>query len=148
MLAIRMQRTGRKGYAMFRMVVQDSRRSPSSGKVVAYIGSYDPHTKKIQLDKEKAGYYLEHGAQPSPRVVGILKEEKVKLPAWVKEEKTKAGSVRNPDKRRSTAPEEEKPAEQTAVTEEAPKDEPESPESSTEADTAEPEAAADSEEQS
>jgi hypothetical protein len=35
MLAIRMQRTGRKGHAMFRVVVQDSRLTPSSGRVVA-----------------------------------------------------------------------------------------------------------------
>jgi small subunit ribosomal protein S16 len=40
-----MQRTGRRGHAMFRVIVQDSHRSPTSGKVVAFLGSYDPHTK-------------------------------------------------------------------------------------------------------
>ena len=52
MLAIRMQRTGRKGHAMFRMVVQDSRQTPTSGRVVATLGSYDPHTKTSTLNKE------------------------------------------------------------------------------------------------
>ena len=83
MLVIRMQRTGRKGHAQFRVVVQDSRRTPTSGRVVARLGSYDPHTKTATLDKEKAGYYLEHGAQPSDRVARLLKSEGVKLPDWV-----------------------------------------------------------------
>ncbi len=119
MLAIRMQRTGRKGHAMFRVVVQDSHRSPTSGKIVAYIGSYDPHTKKIQLDKDKADFYIGHGAQPSPRVISILKEEKVKLPKWVVEPKAKTKPVRNPDKRRSTAPAQEEKLPETSAEETA-----------------------------
>ena len=104
MLAIRMQRTGRKGHAMYRMVVQDSRRTPTSGKIVAYLGSYDPHNKLASVDSKKASFYLEHGAQPSPRAVLILKSNQVKLPDWVDEPKHKQRAVRNPDKRRSTAP--------------------------------------------
>ena len=116
MLAIRMQRTGRKGHAMFRMVVQDARRTPTSGKVVAQLGSYDPHAKTLTIDKEKAGFYLEHGAQPSDRVTVLLKNEGVKLPKWVKDPTKKDSAVRNPDKRRSTRPEEPaaEPAETTA----------------------------------
>jgi small subunit ribosomal protein S16 len=104
MLAIRMQRTGRKGHAMFRVVVQDSRRTPTSGKVVAQLGSYDPHAKSLILDKEKAGFYLEHGAQPSDRIVHLLKSEGVKLPKWLVAASDKQRAVRHPDKRRSTAP--------------------------------------------
>ena len=80
MLVIRMQRTGRKGHAQFRVIVQDSRRTPTSGKIVAPLGSYDPHSKQTTLNKEKAQFYLEHGAQPSERVAAILKAEGVKLP--------------------------------------------------------------------
>jgi small subunit ribosomal protein S16 len=130
MLAIRMQRTGRKGHAMFRVIVQDARRTPTSGKVVARLGSYDPHAKTVTLDKEKASFYLDHGAQPSDRVVRLLKDEGVKLPAWVKAAPTKENAVRNPDKRRSTrlasaepaevaAPEAEAPAETSATPEAA-----------------------------
>ena len=115
MLAIRMQRTGRKGHAMFRMVVQDSRRTPTSGKVVARLGSYDPHAKTLSIDKDKANFYLEHGAQPSDRVAYLLKQEGVKLPDWVKLSAERKRSVRNADKRRSTRPDEpEAPAEPAA----------------------------------
>ncbi len=104
MLVIRMQRTGRKGHAMFRVIVQDSRLTPTSGKVVAQLGSYDPHAKIIVIDKEKAAFYLEHGAQPSERVARLLKKEGVKLPEWVKQPAVKKRTVRNADKRRSTRP--------------------------------------------
>ncbi|HEY8998898.1 MAG TPA: 30S ribosomal protein S16 [Candidatus Saccharimonadales bacterium] len=118
MLAIRMQRTGRKGHAMFRMVVQESRLTPTSGKVVALLGSYDPHAKAITLDKEKASFYLEHGAQPSDRVARLLKNEGVKLPSWVSIVEGKARTTRNPEKLRKNQPKEEAPAAPEATAEE------------------------------
>lgn len=121
MLVIRMQRTGRKGHAQFRVVIQDSRRTPTSGKIVAQIGSYNPHSKQTTLDKEKAQFYLEHGAQPSERVARLLKAEGVKLPKWVSVSGEKQRTVRNADKRRSTRPAE--PVVEAA--EEAPVAEPE-----------------------
>ena len=104
MLTIRMQRTGRKGHTQFRVVVQDSRVTPTSGKVVAALGSYDPHAKTTTLNKEKATFYLEHGAQPSPRAVRLLQAEGVKLPEWVRTSVSKESTTRNPEKRRSTTP--------------------------------------------
>ena len=104
MLVIRLQRTGRRNHAMFRVVVQDSRRSPTSGKVVAWLGNYDPHAKKLTVDQDKASFYLEHGAQPSPRLVILLKNEGVKLPKWITQTTKKTGTVRHPEKRRSTRP--------------------------------------------
>ncbi len=120
MLVIRMQRTGRKGHAQFRVVVQDSRRTPTSGKVVAAIGSYNPHAKTASIDKEKVSFYLEHGAQPTDRVVRLLKAEGVKIPAWVKEPTKKQGVLRNADKLRKNRPAEEVAAEPEAPAEEAP----------------------------
>ena len=104
MLAIRLQRTGRKGHAMFRVVVQDSRRTPGSGRVVAQLGSYDPHAKVVTLDKEKAATYLKNGAQPSSRVVSIFKAEGVALPEWVTKAVAKTRGTRNPDKLRKNRP--------------------------------------------
>lgn len=104
MLVIRMQRTGRKGHAQFRVVVQDSRRTPTSGKVVAAIGSYDPHTKQIIIDKTKAQHFLDHGAQPSERVARLLKSEGVKLPDWVKLPVEKQRIIRNAEKLRKNQP--------------------------------------------
>jgi len=106
MLAIRLQRTGRKGHAMFRVVVQDSRRTPTSGKVVAQLGTYDPHSKAVAIDGEKAAFYLEHGAQPSARTVVLLKGQGVALPKWVAQPAQKSGVIRHADKLRRNQPKE------------------------------------------
>ena len=108
MLAIRMQRTGRKGYAQFRMVVQDSRRTPTSGNIVALVGHYDPHTKTSTIDKEKISEYLSNGAQPSTRVIRILAQEKVKMPDWVQLRPKKTSKVKHADKLRKNRPVEPK----------------------------------------
>lgn len=145
MLVIRLQRTGRKGHAMFRVVAQDSRRTPASGKVVAWLGSYDPHAKVFNVDKEKAAFYLEHGAQPSPRVAALLKADGVKLPEWVNLKSNKSKLVRNPEKRRSTQPVEEtpeEPAEAPAETVEVPAEETPTEEAVTEEKTEKPAAEA------
>ncbi len=142
MLAIRMQRLGRKGRPTYRMVVQDSRQTPSSGKYVALLGSYDPHSKTTTLNKVKAEFYLNHGAQPSDRVVRILKEESVKLPKWIKNEtSSRKRTTRNPEKLRKNQPKEEvsneKPASEEAPAEvQAAKEEPVEPEKPEEAKTA------------
>lgn len=125
MLTIRMQRTGRKGHAMFRVVVQESRLAPTSGKVVALLGSYDPHAKVATLDKEKASFYLGNGAQPSDRAARLLQKEGVNLPKWVKLAENKAGKLRNPEKLRRNQPKEDSQPEKLA--DEATTDEAESP---------------------
>ena len=129
MLAIRLQRLGRKGYATYRLAVQESQRHPSSGRVVAYVGSYNPHTKDANVQVELAQKYLDNGAQPTPRVVKLLKEAGVKLPKWVKEAAAdKQKALRNPEKLRKNQPKEEEapevetPADE-AVEETAPADE-------------------------
>ncbi len=119
MLAIRMQRTGRKGHAQFRMIVQDSRFNPSSGRVVAFVGSYNPHNKAIILDKEKVAGYLAKGAQPTDRVAGILKAEGVKLPEWVSVSVSGSKTTKSPEKLRRNRP----------VTPDAPADKPSDTES-------------------
>ncbi len=104
MLAIRLQRTGRKGHASFRVIVQEARLSPKSGKIAAHLGSYDPHTKTAVLAKEKAEFYLSHGAQPSDRAARILKTEGIKLPEWVELEPNKKRAIKNPEKLRKNRP--------------------------------------------
>ena len=54
MLAIRLQRHGRKAYPVYRLAVQESQRHPSSGRVVAYVGSYNPHSKDANIQVELA----------------------------------------------------------------------------------------------
>ncbi len=117
MLAIRMQRTGRKGYASFRVVVQDSRFTPTSGRVVAKLGHHNPHTKETVINKEEAEKYLANGAQPTPRVVRLFELEKVKMPEWVKKSDNKKQSgIKNPEKLRKHQPAEEVAEEAPAAT--------------------------------
>ena len=84
MLAIRLQRLGRKAYPVYRIAVQEAPRHPSSGRVVSYVGSYNPHTKEAKVEKDLAQKYLNNGAQPTPRVVKLLEEAGVEMPKWVK----------------------------------------------------------------
>lgn len=126
MLAIRLQRVGRAGYATYRLAVQESQRHPSSGRVVAYVGNYNPHTKDAHVQVELAQKYLDNGAQPTPRVVKLLKDAGVKLPKWVNEPGSdKQKSIRHADKLRKNQPAvevvaEEAPAEVVEEVAEAP----------------------------
>lgn len=117
MLAIRMQRNGRSHYPVYRIVVQESQRHPLSGRVVAQLGHYNPHTKETTLDKEKIAFYLEHGAQPSSRVAFIFKLNKIKLPKWYKEASKKQAKAKHADKLRKNQP--KAPAEEAQVEAEA-----------------------------
>jgi small subunit ribosomal protein S16 len=120
MLAIRLQRVGRTGYATYRLAVQESQRHPTSGRVVAYVGSYNPHTKEASVQVELAQKYLDNGAQPTPRVVKLLEAAGVKLPTWVVKAQNKTKTTRHADKLRKNQPKEEVVAEVTKVAEEAP----------------------------
>ena len=107
MLAIRLQRIGRSGHPEYRMIVQDSRRTPTSGNVVAMLGNYNPHTKSLTINKDKAELYVKNGAQPSKRVAKLLKDEGVNLPKWVVFAEKKTSAIKSPDKLRSNKPVEE-----------------------------------------
>lgn len=124
MLAIRLQRLGRTGYPTYRVAVQEARRHPSSGRVVAYVGSYNPHTKETKFDTEKIEFYLGNGAQPTPRVAKLLKESKVKLPDWVKLHEKKNSTTRNAEKLRKNQPSSAQTSEEVSAGKEEPAAEP------------------------
>ena len=108
MLAIRLQRLGRKGYPVYRLAVQEAQRHPSSGRVVAYVGTYNPHTKEASVQVDVAQKYLDNGAQPTPRIIKLLADAGVKLPKWVKQaDTTKQKAIRNAEKLRKNQPKEE-----------------------------------------
>ena len=107
MLAIRLQRIGRKAYPVYRIAVQEAHRHPSSGRVVSYVGSYNPHTKEAKVEKDLAQKYLNNGAQPTPRVVKLLEEAGVEMPKWVKKAVPKQRSIKNAAKLRRNQPKEE-----------------------------------------
>ena len=77
---IRLQRGGRKSYAFYRIVIADSR-APRDGRFTEKIGTYNPNTNPatIDLDFDRALYWVEVGAQPTDTVRNILKSEGVYL---------------------------------------------------------------------
>jgi small subunit ribosomal protein S16 len=123
MLVIRMQRVGRKGLPQYRIVVQDSQRTPTSGKVVKLLGRHNPHSKETVLDKELAAQFLENGAQPSVRVARLLESEGVKLPKWFVFPESASKKTKHPEKLRKNAPAKEEAAIETPA-EEKSEDEP------------------------
>lgn len=77
---IRLQRGGRKHYAFYRIVIADSR-APRDGRFTEKIGTYNPNTNPatVDLDFDRALYWVENGAQPTTTTHNILKGEGVYL---------------------------------------------------------------------
>ena len=75
---IRLQRGGRKGYAFYGIVIADVR-APRDGKFTEKIGTFNPNTNAatVDLNFERALYWVENGAQPTDTVRNILKGEGV-----------------------------------------------------------------------
>jgi small subunit ribosomal protein S16 len=102
MVVIRLARVGRKKYPVYRIVAADKARSVTS-KYLAVLGTYNPHTKQIELDKELIKQYLDNGAQASDRVLRLFKANGVDLPKWAnihdrnKAPKTKEGAEETTD---------------------------------------------------
>ena len=74
MVRIRLHRTGKRKQPSFRVVVADQR-SPRDGRFVEILGNYNPLTNpsQIDLDEERALYWLAQGAQPSLSATALLK---------------------------------------------------------------------------
>lgn len=82
MIKIRLARGGRKKLPYYRILVTNST-SPRDSKFIEKIGSYNPLLKadnenRINLDKERAEYWLSVGAKPTERVAKFLIELAVK----------------------------------------------------------------------
>ena len=77
---IRLARHGRKGRPFYHVVIADSR-APRDGKYIERIGSYNPMTNPatIDLNFERALYWMNVGAQPTDTVRSILSYEGVLL---------------------------------------------------------------------
>ena len=77
---IRLARHGHKDYAYYHIVVADSR-APRDGKFIERIGSYNPNTNPatVDLNFERALYWIGVGAQPTDTAKNILSGEGVLL---------------------------------------------------------------------
>lgn len=75
-----MQRGGHKGYAYYRIVIADSR-APRDGRFIERIGSYNPNVNPaaVDINFDRALYWVETGAQPTDTVRTLLKSKGVYL---------------------------------------------------------------------
>ncbi|MCH4147174.1 MAG: 30S ribosomal protein S16 [Prevotella sp.] len=75
---IRLQRGGHKGYAFYSIVIADVR-APRDGRFTEKIGTYNPNTNPatVDLNFDRALYWVEAGAQPTDTVRNVLKGEGV-----------------------------------------------------------------------
>jgi len=75
---IRLARHGRKRIPYYHIVVADSR-TPRDGKNIERIGTFNPSNQPatVELDFDKALYWVQKGAQPSDTCRSILSENGV-----------------------------------------------------------------------
>ena len=79
MLTIRLARFGAKKRPFYHISVADSR-MPRDGRFVERVGYYNPIASgqevRLEVDVERIDYWISKGAQPSDRVLNLLKQNK------------------------------------------------------------------------
>ena len=78
MLAIKLQRIGKKHQPSYRLVVVE-KRSKLPGPPVEDLGSYNPATKVLETKKERVAYWIKVGAQPTVSTHNLLVKARVLL---------------------------------------------------------------------
>ncbi|GAB4130416.1 MAG: hypothetical protein Fur0015_04300 [Ignavibacteriales bacterium] len=73
---LRLKRMGKKKQPIYKVVAADSR-SPRDGKFIEAIGMYNPLTNPatIDLNEDRAMYWLGVGAQPTETVKSLLSKK-------------------------------------------------------------------------
>ena len=101
MLMIRLQRTGKRGQAYFRVVILEHT-SRVKGKYLELLGSYNPHQKEFKVKKDRIEYWVSKGAQVSPTVNNLMVNYKVwnkeKMQSWKPKVKVKPSETSAPAK--------------------------------------------------
>lgn len=85
MVRIRLRRKGRAHYPVYDIVAVDSR-TRRDGAFIERLGFYNPNTQpsNIEINLERAIYWLDNGAQPSDTVRQLLSYEGVFLARHLK----------------------------------------------------------------
>ena len=75
MVRIRLRRTGATKQASYRVIVSDQH-SPREGRFIENLGHYNPRTNPptIEVNQERAAYWLQQGAQPSDAVTHVFRQ--------------------------------------------------------------------------
>jgi len=77
MLMIRFQRIGRTNDPAFRIAVLEKERAAQAGNIVEQLGTYNPKSKAITLNKERVLHWISMGAQPTDSIRNLLINQKV-----------------------------------------------------------------------
>ncbi|MCH8334289.1 MAG: 30S ribosomal protein S16 [Proteobacteria bacterium] len=76
MVSIRLSRAGAKKRPFYHLVVTDSRKR-RYGRYIERLGFFNPvgtdKEENLRIDLERVDYWLGQGAQPSDRVVSLIK---------------------------------------------------------------------------
>lgn len=90
MLAIKFKRIGKKKQPNYRIIVIE-KRSKVFGRFIEDLGWYNPRTKEFKIDKERAGYRLKTGAQPTDSIHNLfVKAEIISAPKRQVHKKSKS----------------------------------------------------------
>ncbi|HAF60264.1 MAG TPA: 30S ribosomal protein S16 [Clostridiales bacterium UBA9856] len=83
---IRLKRMGAKKKPFYRLIVADSR-APRDGRFIEELGYYNPlkEPAEINIDEEKAQYWLSQGAQPTDTVKKLFDRVGIAKPTAAKE---------------------------------------------------------------
>lgn len=78
MVAMRLTRIGSKKRPYYRIVVIDKRRA-RNGRFLEVLGQYNPIANPVQMEinSERAQYWLSKGAEPSETVRSILRKKEI-----------------------------------------------------------------------
>lgn len=81
MVKIRLKRFGARKNPHYRVVVTDVRRA-RDGAYIESLGSYDPRgAQAFSIEESRLAYWLDHGAQMTPRVKALLRRLRRELQA-------------------------------------------------------------------
>ena len=78
MVTMRLSRIGSKKRPYYRIVVIDKRRA-RNGRFLEVVGQYNPIANPVQMEinSERAQYWLSKGAEPSETVRSILQKKEL-----------------------------------------------------------------------
>lgn len=78
MVTMRLSRIGSKKRPYYRIVVIDKRRA-RNGRFLEVVGQYNPIANPVQMEinAERAQYWLSKGAEPSETVRSILRKKEL-----------------------------------------------------------------------
>jgi len=114
-------RTGKKKQANYRIVVADHKRAVTA-KFKEILGWYNPHTKEIRIDKEKAQDWLQKGANPTSRTAILMQKNGIDLPKWVEIKEKNKKPKKEKEVKEETPKAEAKPETEEAEAVEAPEE--------------------------